>query len=946
MKTPEAPVTPARAEAFWLGILAVAAGSWFFWSAGQPATAYFEREASGYYGLQTEGFRQGQLNVAIEPSPGLLALKDPYDPVANAPYRVHDMTLWRGKYYLYYGVAPVLTFFLPITALTGWYPSEPCAVAAFCSLGVWISLALLGAVRRRHFPGAPTWALAAGSVVLVLANPVARLTLQPQFYQVPIACAFALHMGMLAAIYRSLHSVGGKVWIWLATASAFYGLSIAARPNYLLSGFALVVPFGVLIWRARTSGLWRAGIRLGLAAFGPALIAGLGLLFYNWVRFGDPAEFGMIYALSGEKGSALKLVSLEYVAPRLHDYLLGEGYWMRYFPFFRALPEIPYGILRYGPWLLVVPAALLFRGRGERKGRAALVWTIVIAMGANLALLSIFLGRWDRYLNDFAPAALLLAGVGGLALGERYGLVRGTRCLAGFMAGSTVLIALAVWVARVPEQPWYLPLARLANQPIHWWEQWMGDTPGGIRLELELPEGRDGLSEPLVHTGISADRSNWMQIDYLPGEQARLGFFHAGLGLLSGQVFSIPADRKITVDLECGALLPPAAHPMYSQWSEFEQTTISRKLRARVNGKEVLTGVLGCYESTPGDVQIGRMRWIRGGMQPAFSGRVLARSKLPVLRSESEIGAISVAAPVEIKLRFPADQIGERQPLMLTGDGTKFDILFCRYVGQGLVRFGIYHHGFEPTESEAVAFDPLRSHTLQVWMGSLADLNEHDEATDLIIPAALRLVVILDGKVVLNREQTFYPAAPSSIVFGKNTLVAGLVSSVFGGRIEAVKAQDFNVLPEPMLEGQFGAVDMTVQFPRAAFGAAEPLVVTGIGGAGDFVFVRYLAENKVSFGFDHWGVGGLEGKPVQVDLSLPHRLRISIGSLYPRGSDVGEWRARVQVKLDDAVVLEGTYSCHPTSRTQIKIGENQIGGSTCGPRFSGRILRIDRPAKP
>ena len=44
------------------------------------------------------------------PHPALLAMADPYDPVANAPYRVHDMTLYKGHYYLYFGVSPVSSF--------------------------------------------------------------------------------------------------------------------------------------------------------------------------------------------------------------------------------------------------------------------------------------------------------------------------------------------------------------------------------------------------------------------------------------------------------------------------------------------------------------------------------------------------------------------------------------------------------------------------------------------------------------------------------------------------------------------------------------------------------------------------------------------------------------------------------------------------------------------
>jgi hypothetical protein len=100
------------------------------------------------------------------------------------------------------------------------------------------------------------------------------------------------------------------------------------------------------------------------------------------------------------------------------------------------------------------------------------------------------------------------------------------------------------------------------------------------------------------------------------------------------------------------------------------------------------------------------------------------------------------------------------------------------------------------------------------------------------------------------------------------------------------------------------------------------------------------------FGFDHWGIGGIVSQPVSVDLWKPHRLRISMGSLYPAGEEMGAWRTKVQVLLDEAVVLNGEWACHPSTRPEVRVGQNAIGGSTCGPRFSGQIQRLERVARP
>ena len=934
----------ARTETWGLGLLVLAAAWWFFWTAAQPVGgSFFGRERSGYYGALTKGFREGHLHVDFKPAPGLLALKDPYDPVANAPYRVHDMTLWKGNYYLYYGVSPVLVFFWPIAAVTGWYPTEGCAVAAFCGAGVAVALGLLGAVRRRHFSGAPSWALAASAAVMVLANPVAMLTQSPQFYQVPIACAFALHMAMLGAIYRSLVVAPKNGWVWLTVASVSYGLSVGARPNYLFSGFALVVPWAVLVWRSRNR--VGAGVRLGLAVFGPAFAAGLGLLLYNWLRFGSVGEFGMKYTLGGERIPDIKLMGLENIVPHLGDYLTRAGNWSRYFPFFAAPVGVPHGALRYGPWLVLVPVALVLRGRGETRGRAALVAAILVAALANFALLCVFFGLTDRYPPDYVPALLVLAGVGCLALGERVRAVRGAAWAVGLLAAATIFFPLAVWLKRFPDQAMLRPLGRLANTPTGWWERWRGEEAGGLKIELELPKGREGLSEPIVYTGVAADARDWLQIDYLAAGQARLGFFHAGLGMLKGKEFVIPANRRITVDLECGALLPPAAHPMFMDWTDEEQATASRILSVRLDGAEVIVAAIGCYESTPADLLVGRMGFTGGGVQVNFTGKVIRIEKTPARRPKVVADGIAGRTPLELTLIMPSDKAVGREPLMTTGTGKNYDILFVQYEGLGQAVLGLYHHLSEPTLSKIMGYDPLVPHTVKVWMGSLADPIK-TEVPGEGLREAQRLTVVFDGKVALNQEQVFYPASPSSVRLGRNALVPDVVLPTFSGRIESVNSFGFEALPDPGLLRQYGAVDMTVLFARGAQGAAEPLVVTGVAGAGNFIYLRYLEGDKMIFGFDHWGIGGIVGKPVVVDTWKPHRLRMTMGSLYPPGENVGEWRTRVKVWLDDTVVLEGDYACHPSARMEVRVGENAIGGSTCGPKFSGQIQRLERVARP
>ena len=70
-----------------------------------------------------------------------------------------------------------------------------------------------------------------------------------------------------------------------------------------------------------------------------------------------------------------------------------------------------------------------------------------------------------------------------------------------------------------------------------------------------------------------------------------------------------------------------------------------------------------------------------------------------------------------------------------------------------------------------------------------------------------------------------------------------------------------------------------------------------------------------------------------------------MGSLYPADSPAG-LRTLFRVRLDGKTVLEGNSPCHPSRQEDIRVGENPIGGSTCGPTFNGKIISIARQAKP
>jgi hypothetical protein len=247
--------------------------------------------ASNYYNLLVQGFRAGQLNLKREVPPGLSQLDDPYTWTPLRPQGVMDLSYYKGKLYLYFGVTPAVMLFWPYVALTGHYLFFKEAVASFCVVGFLASMGLLRALWRRYFPEVSVVVVAAGTLALGLATLIPPLLARCDVYEVPISCGYALIMLVLAAIWKAVHGPERRGW-WLAAASLAYGLALGARPSLLFGAVILLVPVAQA-WRERRK-VWP----LLMAVAVPIALIGLVLMLYNERRFDDPLQFGLRYQLT------------------------------------------------------------------------------------------------------------------------------------------------------------------------------------------------------------------------------------------------------------------------------------------------------------------------------------------------------------------------------------------------------------------------------------------------------------------------------------------------------------------------------------------------------------------------------------------------------------------------------------------------------------------------
>lgn len=377
------------------------------------------------YNLLARGLVSGHLYLDKEVPLILTLLKDPYDPEANTVvrnsdlYRLHDITYYRGRLYLYFGAAPAVLLFVPWHLLTGAWLPHWVAVVLLCAAGLVVNLSLVRSVRLRNFPDTPAWVTAAAVLVLGFGSYAPLLLARADMWEIPIAFNYLAVSVALRCLWEAFDGPGRSAG-WIALASAAFGAAFASRPTVLPNAAVLLLPFASRETRRNAWAWAAAAIPIGLCGAAVAL--------YNAQRFGSPFEFGQHYQLSGDYEGKMRHFSASYILTNLRLYLFQGVEWSRVFPFAHepadgVLPanhgsiEHISGALLNAPILwagLAVPFFVRMRGPGRRFNLIALsaAWVSF----SSLVLMAFYFGTCSRYQFEFAPTMALLAALGVMSL--------------------------------------------------------------------------------------------------------------------------------------------------------------------------------------------------------------------------------------------------------------------------------------------------------------------------------------------------------------------------------------------------------------------------------------------------------------------------------------------------------------------------------------------------
>jgi hypothetical protein len=600
----------------------------YLWTATSSNQPFHLRDTSQeFYNQLTDSLMQGHTYLAAKPSPQLLALPDPYDPWPNERLRLHDASLYRGRYYLYFGVAPAVTLYLPWRVLTGKRLSDDIAVTLFSMGGYVFSCLLLFLLLEASQMRVP-WFLELAAVLALGLGQVAPIVLRrPRVYEVAISAGYCFLLGGL--YFLALRVVRPNARRWLpALAAVLLGLATASRPHCAIVAALVAIFYGFHLIRIRgLSGRpWLVEFaRLAL----PLAVAGVLIGWYNYLRFDNPLEFGIRYQVgvfNFMKGGPPLAARLRYIFTSLYYSLVCPPNFMPRFPFFELsgaaqpfgdpdLFPIGYfedptvGALLISPLCFAgftFPFLLWKRKRFHAELRAILAGLVVCGFVMFAAVCSVP-GASGRYGLDFVPVLLIVGLFVSLWLSTHLPSrwMRGTAValtIAGCVWASAVNMALSVNSYGYPLERPYSPLFRSIAT-------FFGAGPDAFMQDVEtlrldarviFPRAKPGVRETLLAAGIY-ERSDFVYVQYMPGGKAIFAYVHSGV--CDTQTPEIPIS-------------PGTPHHLIVDYS-----ATAKKVVVRLDDKAILDFPITFFPTSRDRITLGRIRVGRFG-QRDFSGRM------------------------------------------------------------------------------------------------------------------------------------------------------------------------------------------------------------------------------------------------------------------------------------------------------------------------------------
>lgn len=366
----------------------------------------------------------------------LLEMENPYDNTARYYKQIEsgdtyrwDVALYDGHYYVYFGIVPLLLMYLPFRAiLKAPFPSAIGIIifAVIFAFGVFKLLALL---CRKYFKNVSIGAYLLTALAFVNCCGAMFLVKRPDFYSVPIITAMAF---VTWGIYLWLkgRDLEKKKNLYFLGGSLCCALAVGCRPqSVLMCAVALPIFLGYFFKEKKIKE--KSGISNLITLAVPFIVVAAGIMYYNYIRFDSPFDFGSSYNLTTNDVTR-RGFEMDRTGLGIFTYLFQPPSFDATFPYIRAVNvETNYvgktikeacfgGLITVTPvlWsLFLLPKVKNILKEKKLFGFTSLL--ILIGFGTVIANTQAG-GLLQRYFSDFGYIFFLAAAIIIFALSEKF----------------------------------------------------------------------------------------------------------------------------------------------------------------------------------------------------------------------------------------------------------------------------------------------------------------------------------------------------------------------------------------------------------------------------------------------------------------------------------------------------------------------------------------------
>ncbi|MBR6880958.1 MAG: hypothetical protein IKN14_07755 [Clostridiales bacterium] len=417
------------------------------------------------YEYMADSIVHGKTYIDVEEPPVELSQTDnPYDPeerdiAVNGKSYIGDYAYYQGRYYSYFGVVPIILFFIPYLLITGKALATGNVIMLCLALFVPMVFRFMYVFTRKYFPNISSGMYLTLSHALLYGSEMLYCARIPTLYVVPIMTGMLFSLAGLTCWMKASDGKGHISKGYLAAGAVLIALVMGCRPQMTLIVFAAFPLFWNDIKERRFFSV-RGAINTAIV-FIPFIAVGAGLMFYNYIRFGSVFDFGATYNLTSFDMTHRGIV-WDRMTTGLFAYLFQPLLIKGTFPFFfvfnpeeTPLASAYQGVIISEPFmggffafnLLALFIFLLPKVRKELKEKG-LFGLCLLLTGLSLVLIFLdtqMVGMNQRYLCDFSFLLMIVSITVILALLEKYDSTDIGRLIEASVIALTFILVIINW---------------------------------------------------------------------------------------------------------------------------------------------------------------------------------------------------------------------------------------------------------------------------------------------------------------------------------------------------------------------------------------------------------------------------------------------------------------------------------------------------------------------